>query len=79
MNDNDDTIIALCTVRHTANEIINETLSVQTPVHLGIRKTSNTLNEEHHTIETVSPEGTFCDTLQVPSGAGDMQPIQIRD
>ena len=24
-------------------------------------------------IETVSPEGTFCDTVQVPSGAGDMQ------
>ena len=27
------------------------------------------------TIETVSPEGTFCDTVQVPSGAGDMQLI----
>ena len=26
-------------------------------------------------IETVSPEGTFCDTVQVPSGAGDMQLI----
>ena len=24
-------------------------------------------------IETVSPEGTFCDTVQVPSGAGDME------
>ena len=24
-------------------------------------------------IETVSPEGTFCDTVEVPSGAGDMQ------
>ena len=24
-------------------------------------------------IETVSPEGTFCDTIQVPSGAGDME------
>ena len=23
-------------------------------------------------IETVSPEGTFCDAVQVPSGAGDM-------
>ena len=26
-------------------------------------------------IETVSPEGPFCDTAQVPSGAGDMQLI----
>ena len=26
-------------------------------------------------IETVSPEGIFCDTVQVPSGAGDMQLI----
>ena len=26
-------------------------------------------------IETVSPEGTFCDTVQVPSGAADMQLI----
>ena len=26
-------------------------------------------------VETVSPEGTFCDTVQVPSGAGDMQLI----
>ena len=25
--------------------------------------------------KTVSPEGTFCDTVQVPSGAGDMQLI----
>ena len=26
-------------------------------------------------IKTVSLEGTFCDTVQVPSGAGDMQLI----
>ena len=26
-------------------------------------------------IETVSPEGTFSDTVQVPSGAGNMQLI----
>ena len=26
-------------------------------------------------IETVSQEGTFCDTVQVPSDAGDMQLI----
>ena len=26
-------------------------------------------------IETVSREGTFCDTVQVPSGVGDMQLI----
>ena len=25
------------------------------------------------TIETVSPEGTFCDTVQVPSSASDME------
>ena len=25
------------------------------------------------TIETVSPEGTFCDTVQVPSNGGDME------
>ena len=30
-------------------------------------------------IETVSPEGTFCDTVQVPSGAEDMQLIKIRN
>ena len=24
-------------------------------------------------IETVSPEGTFCDTVQVPSSAGDIE------
>ena len=28
---------------------------------------------ENEVIETVSPEGTFCDTVQVPSGVGDMQ------
>ena len=28
-----------------------------------------------HYVETVGPEGTFCDTVQVPSGAGDMQLI----
>ena len=26
-------------------------------------------------VETVSPGGTFCDTVQVPSGAGDTQLI----
>ena len=26
-------------------------------------------------IKAVSPEGTFCDTVQVPSGVGDMQLI----
>ena len=25
------------------------------------------------TIEIVSPEGTFCDIVQVPSGVGDME------
>ena len=28
-----------------------------------------------HATETVSPEGTFCDTVQVPPGADDMQLI----
>ena len=28
-----------------------------------------------HIIETVSPEGTFCDTVQVPSRGGDMELI----
>ena len=32
------------------------------------------LNELSY-VETVSPEGLFCDTVQVPSGAGDMQLI----
>ena len=26
-------------------------------------------------LETVSPEGTFCDTVQVPSAVGDMELI----
>ena len=26
-------------------------------------------------IETVSPEGTFCDTVQIPSRVGDMELI----
>ena len=26
-----------------------------------------------HIIETVSPEGKFCDTVQVPSSVGDME------
>ena len=30
---------------------------------------------ENVSIETVRPGGTFCDTVQVPSGAGDMQLI----
>ena len=28
-----------------------------------------------HVKETVSPEGTFCDTVQVPSNGGDMELI----
>ena len=28
-------------------------------------------------IENVSPEGTFCDTVQIPSSVGDMELIQI--
>ena len=34
-------------------------------------KASFELNEYH--IETVSLEGTFCDTVQVPCGVGDTQ------
>ena len=29
----------------------------------------------HVIIETVSPEGTFCDTVQVPSRGGEMELI----
>ena len=29
--------------------------------------------QDHSAIETVSPEGTFCDTVQVPSSADDME------
>ena len=36
----------------------------------------DTASSEIGPIETLSPEGTFCDTVQVPSGAGDMQLIQ---
>ena len=41
--------------------------------HIFIKSDSNT----HLTscIETVSPEGTFCDTVQVPSNGGDMELI----
>ena len=30
---------------------------------------------DYFIIETVSPEGTFCDTVQVPSRGGDMELI----
>ena len=30
-------------------------------------------------IETVSLEGTFCDTVQIPSAVGDMQLILTQD
>ena len=33
------------------------------------------MSNQFENIETVSPEGTFCDTVQVPSGSGDMQLI----
>ena len=36
---------------------------------------STNLQPQWTPIETVSPEGTFCDTVQVPSGVGDMQLI----
>ena len=32
-------------------------------------------NSKVRLIKTISPEGTFCDTVQVPSGVGDMQLI----
>ena len=31
--------------------------------------------QNKQTIETVSPEGTFCDTVQIPSSVGDMELI----
>ena len=33
------------------------------------------VNESMVAIE--SPEGTFCDTVQVPSGAGDMERLDM--
>ena len=36
---------------------------------------TNVMAAEDMTIETVSPEGTFCDTVQVPSHGGDMELI----
>ena len=30
---------------------------------------------KYSNIETVSPEGTFCDTVQIPSSVGDMELI----
>ena len=36
---------------------------------------SNIRKSSFITIETVSPEGTFCDTVQVPSNGGDMELI----
>ena len=33
------------------------------------------VNIKQFLIETVSPEGTFCDTVQVPSNGGDMELI----
>ena len=33
---------------------------------------AETPNLGSKSIETVSPEGTFCDTVQVPSRGGDM-------
>ena len=32
-------------------------------------------NSMANAIETVSPEGTFCDTVQIPSCVGDMELI----
>ena len=41
-------------------------MNITTPKQIGA-------SEGFDTIETVSPEGIFCDTLQVPSGASDIQ------
>ena len=41
------------------------------PQKLSLQATIN----YHGTIETVSPEGTFCDTVQIPSSVGDMELI----
>ena len=42
--------------------------------HYGNIRCRGEWDEVRDSIETVSPEGTFCDTVQVPSGA-DMQLI----
>ena len=60
------------TWRHQAITWINDIISkVQSYLPDGNFK------RDISTIETVSPEGPFCDTVQVPSGAdnGDMQLI----
>ena len=51
----------LCTLRHR---------SPGGPVERGLHE-----SEVPITIETVSPEGTFCDTVQIPSSVGDMELI----
>ena len=33
------------------------------------------MDNTFQSIETVSPEGTFCDTVQIPSSVGDMELI----
>ena len=46
-------------------------------VKLFIRGTFGAFCPLWPTIETVSPEGTFCDTVQIPSSVGDMELIEI--
>ena len=38
---------------------------------------ANPLLIGHNSKETESQAGAWCDTVQVPSGAGDMQPFQM--
>ena len=42
---------------------------------LDFELTKDTRNLVGVYIETVSPEGTFCDTVQIPSSVGDMELI----
>ena len=43
--------------------------------HLNFSRMSNYQQSSVATMETVSPEGTFCDTVQIPSSVGDMELI----
>ena len=55
---------------HAVGQIVCLKLMPKTPIQRLKR-----LFLDDYPIETASPEGTFCDTIQVPSGAGDMQLI----
>ena len=68
------------TSEEEGNQLMLEAAQSMEPVYNSVQK----LYEEYDLlelpwiifggiIETVSPEGTFCDTVQVPSSAGDIE------